>query len=427
MFLEGTGGLRFFRAQERDFATLNLMLIAAVLVMQILSRIEQGKPTTSHILVLSVGLFAQTAQLFWLANEGPELSPAKRRFLPFWIIGLNSALALTLSSLEIGGDTAYYALMLLPILESAFRLTLAWTAAVVALADLICFTGAYGLKFDEYLEASASTIVFTVMGVLVWLLVDGLRKGEAGFISNLKELERARERLLAEEKLAAVGRLARALAHEIRNPVAMISSSLATALRADQLESERQTMFDIAAKEAIRLERLTTDFLLYARPRVAQLAPNQFADTLNYVAAVARAHAANVGVEIETAVDNDLVGDFDASQIQQALLNLVLNAIDACRRGQTVRLAAELNDRGTVRIDVTDPAGQIAAASVERIFEPLFTTKPGGSGLGLAIARNIARAHGGDIWLRINEPNLVCFSIELPLRNSTQPTNETLS
>jgi signal transduction histidine kinase len=179
-------------------------------------------------------------------------------------------------------------------------------------------------------------------------------------------------------------------------------------------------MFAIAAKEATRLERLTTDFLIYARPRAAQLAPGNLVDTLNYVAAVARAHAGNEGVAIEVSADGELEGEFDATQIQQALLNLVLNAIDACSRGDWVKLNGAINGSGVMRIDVVNPAGPIPPETVRRIFEPLFTTKPRGSGLGLPIARNIARAHGGDVVLGINEPGRVCFSIEIPLRQSTQ-------
>jgi signal transduction histidine kinase len=220
--------------------------------------------------------------------------------------------------------------------------------------------------------------------------------------------------LLADEKLAAIGQLSRAIAHEIRNPVAMISSSLATATRPGLDESEREEMFSIAAKEAQRLERLTTDFLVYARPRPVQVAPVNVADTLNYVATVARAHAANEGVGIDVAVDSDLEGEFDPNQMHQALLNLVLNAIDACHRGDQVKLDAHTNGNGPIRIDVVDPAGPILPEIVPNIFEPLFTTKQGGSGLGLSIARNIARAHGSDIVLRINEPRRVCFSIEIP-------------
>ena len=144
------------------------------------------------------------------------------------------------------------------------------------------------------------------------------------------------------------------------------------------------------------------------------------ADTLNYVATVARAHAANEGVTIDVAVDSSLEGDFDATQIHQALLNLVLNAIDACHQGDLVKLDAQKNGNGKIRIDVVDPEGPIPADVVARIFEPLFTTKQGGNGLGLAIARNIARAHGSDIVLRINEPRRVCFSIEIPAHTGSQ-------
>jgi len=129
---------------------------------------------------------------------------------------------------------------------------------------------------------------------------------------------------------------------------------------------------------------------------------------------VARAHAANKGVAIDVLAGRDLEGDFDPGQIQQALLNLVLNAIDACRWGDSVSLKAEKNGGALIRIDVSDPVGPIPGDVVGRIFEPLFTTKQGGNGLGLAIARNIVRAHGGDIAIKINEPDLVCFSIEIP-------------
>ncbi|MGD0118330.1 MAG: ATP-binding protein [Candidatus Binatus sp.] len=310
--------------------------------------------------------------------------------------------------------------MLLPILEASFRLSLGVTIAVIALADLISFMGAIGLKFGEYIEAGAMAVIYTVMGLLVWLLVNNLRTREAKFARNLEELERTRQQLLSEEKLAAIGRLSRAIAHEIRNPVAMISSSLATAIRPGQNEAEREEMFSIAAKEAVRLERLTTDFLVYARPRPVQVARTNLADTLNYVATVARAHAANEGVTIDVAVDSSLEGDFDATQMHQALLNLVLNAIDACRQGDLVKLDAQKNGNGKIRIDVVDPEGPIPDDIVARIFEPLFTTKRGGNGLGLAIARNIARAHGSDIVLRINESRRVCFSIEIPAHSESQ-------
>ena len=403
-----------FGRQEFVFAALNFLLIGALLALQVISKYVRGKPAASVIIVLAAGLLIQGAHLIWLRKRSATSSRGKRRFLTFWSLGFNTSLAFVLTLLTIRGDTAYYALMLLPILEAAFRLDLVGTAAVIAIAVFISFMGAYGLKFGEYIEAGAIAVIYSVMGVLVWLLVNNLREREASFVRNLRELERTRQQLLADEKLAAIGQLSRAIAHEIRNPVAMISSSLATATRPGLDEAEREEMFEIAAKEAQRLERLTTDFLVYARPRPVQVAPVNLADTLNYVATVARAHAANEGVAIEVSVDNSLEGEFDANQMHQALLNLVLNAIDACHRGDQVRLNAQSNGNGSIRIDVVDPAGPIPPEIVPDIFEPLFTTKQGGNGLGLSIARNIARAHGSDIVLRINEPRRVCFSIEIP-------------
>jgi two-component system sensor histidine kinase HydH len=403
-----------FRRQEFVFAALNLMLIGALLALQAISKIVRGRPSESVIVVLAAGFIIQAVYFIWLRTRVVTISQGARRLLTYWSLGFNSMLALVLTSLTIRADTAYYALMLLPILEASFRLSLGVTIAVIALADFISFLGAYGLKFGEYIEAGAMAVIYSVMGLLVWLLVNNLRTREAKFARNLEELERTRQQLLSEEKLAAIGRLSRAIAHEIRNPVAMISSSLATATRPGQDEAEREEMFSIAAKEAMRLERLTTDFLVYARPRPVQIARVNLADTLNYVATVARAYAANQGVAIDVAIDSNLEGEFDATQMHQALLNLVLNAIDACHRGDLVRLDAQKNGNGKIRIDVVDPEGPIPDEVVGRIFEPLFTTKQGGNGLGLAIARNIVRAHGSDIVLRVNEPRRVCFSIEIP-------------
>jgi two-component system, NtrC family, sensor histidine kinase HydH len=408
-----------FRRQELFFALLNLFLIGALLALQAFSRFIRGKPSASVVWILAVGLVVHAVYFTWLNSRSAALSLPKRRVLTFWSLGFNSALAFILTFVTIKGDTAYYALMLLPVLEAAFRLGLGATVAVALLADFISFLGAYGMVFGEYIEAGAMSVIYTVMAVLVWLLINNLREREAEFVRNLEELERTRQQLLTEEKLAAVGRLSRALAHEIRNPVAMIASSLATAARPGRDEAERKEMFAIASKEAARLERLTTEFLVYARPREPQIGRANLADMLNYVASVARAHAANKGIAIDVLAGRDLEGDFDPGQIQQALLNLVLNAIDACRCGDSVSLKAENNAGALIRIDVIDPVGPIPCDIVGRIFEPLFTTKQGGNGLGLAIARNIVRAHGGDIAIKINEPGLVCFSIEIPTLSTT--------
>jgi two-component system, NtrC family, sensor histidine kinase HydH len=307
-----------------------------------------------------------------------------------------------------------------PILVAAFRLALPATLAVVALVDFINFFWVWHYAREhpyapaEYFEAGTVSLIYTVVGVLVWLLVRHLQQKEVRLSQSVADLEQTMERLLQEERLAAVGRLSSAIAHEIRNPVSAIVSALATASRNDLAASERQEMFQIAGKEAARLEKLTTDFLAYARPRGPQKVLSSVDDTLGYVADVCRPRASEKGVAISTEGPSGFTAEMDAAQVQQALVNLVMNAVEASSAGDTVRLRAAINGDGATRMDVEDYGGSIPPETVARIFEPFFTTKREGTGLGLGVARNIARAHGGDLVLSANDPGRVCFSLTLP-------------
>jgi signal transduction histidine kinase len=217
---------------------------------------------------------------------------------------------------------------------------------------------------------------------------------------------------LQEERLAAAGRLPAAIAHETRNSVAMISSSLATALRNSMATGEHEQMFDIAAKEADRLERLTNDFLAYARPRPPACQPANVMDTLWYGASVCRAHAQYHQVEVRVEGPEEAMASMDAPQIQQALLNLALKAVEASEPGGRVILRAT-NADDSVRVDLENGNGPISESAVPQILEPFFTTQLSGTGLGLAIAHNIARSHSG-LQLTDNTAARVRFTLTLP-------------
>ena len=133
-----------------------------------------------------------------------------------------------------------------------------------------------------------------------------------------------------------------------------------------------------------------------------------------YIADAARAHASQKGVKFELQVPDTLLATADAGQLQQALMNLVLNAVDASPAQGAIVLRAQPQDQ-MVLIEVQNAGSPIPDAIRSRLFEPFFTTKPRGTGLGLAIARNIARAQGGDLKLAENGPSCVRFSITLPL------------
>ena len=202
------------------------------------------------------------------------------------------------------------------------------------------------------------------------------------------------------------------IAHEIRNPVSMISSSLLTAKKTELDEGERKEMYAIAEQESKRLELLTSDFLTFARPSLPVRLPTLLFDLLSYVAAVSKAHAANRGITIALELSREISVDIDSPLVEAALLNLVINAIDATPEGGTIRLGASLEE-DIARIDIQNSGFPIPDSTRAQMFEPFFTTKASGTGLGLAIARSAAKAHGGDLWLSDNRNGCVTFSMTL--------------
>jgi two-component system sensor histidine kinase HydH len=411
--------------QESIFVLINLSLISALLLLQTLFASYWGRPSRSLLLVLGAGFVLKAVELVWVRSLTRPLNSQGRMLLTWGSIFLNLSLALLLTVLVDREDAPYFVLMVVPIVEVAFRCTLPLVLGIIAASAYLNFYFVWHffrlhppVELGEYFEAGISSLIFAVVGLLVWALVNHLRGKELDLAHNLGELKRTRTRLLEEEKLAAVGRLSSAIAHEIRNPVAMISSSLATATSPGLGASEREEMFAIAAKEASRLEHLTSEFLDYARPRRPTVVPSSVVEMVGYVADLCRAHAAQKGVGLALDLSQELVADIDAAQIQQALLNLVMNAVEASPEGRTVCLRTRRDGDQALYIEVENAGQPVPDAALSRIFEPFFTTKSKGTGLGLAIARNIARAHGGELTLCSNQADRICFSMTLPVSNS---------
>jgi two-component system sensor histidine kinase HydH len=408
-----------FRRQESILIALNLLILVVLFSLHLYFASFWGKPGTLLIVAVAFGIGAKSAEWLWLRGLKRALTPKQLATLTWASIALNITLAFVLGVLTDKEDTPYFALMVIPVLEAAFRFDLLAILGVITAVDVSLFWQVRWffdkhppLDVGEYFEAGITSLLFFIVGVLVWLLLADLRTKEARLANNLLELGRAREQLLREERLAAVGRLSSAIAHEIRNPVAMIASSIATA---KQLSGpEREEMFAIAADEANRLSNLTTEFLDYARTRPLNLTEISVADVVGYVADASRAHASKKGIRFALDVPADLTICTDATHLQQALMNLLLNAVDASPFDSKIEIRVRDNDEGRIHIDIENAGVPITEPALSRIFEPFFTTKPRGTGLGLAIARNIARIQGGDLVLTGNEPGRVCFSLIMP-------------
>ncbi len=287
-----------FKRQQSTLAILNLTALATLLLIHTFFANHFGLPTPTLVIMLAVAFLLRAVELIWVQARTSPLTYFGLQILTSGSIVLNFVLAFTAALLTNRPDAQYFVLLAMPIIEAAFTFSLFRTVGVIIVAGalnflwIVLYVGRHGhIQPSEYFETGTTSLIYGFVGVLVWMLVSDLRVNQIELARNISDLQETRERLLIEEKLAAVGRLSSAIAHEIRNPVAMISSSLATATRGTVGPEQREIMFDIAAKEATRLEQLTNDFLAYARPRPPTKSVNNVADLLAYVADLSRAHA----------------------------------------------------------------------------------------------------------------------------------------
>ncbi len=196
------------------------------------------------------------------------------------------------------------------------------------------------------------------------------------------------------ERLAALGELSAAIAHEIRNPLGTISNAVSVLrLNADPKSGP---LLKIVTEEISRLDRIVGDLLDFSRPNPPKLCPMSLTQLLesSVVAALADGgEASGIRIEIQAL---DPVVIVDERLARRALVNLLQNAAQAMPGGGVITLSARL-DLDELIISVTDAGPGVSAAARDRMFEPFFTTKATGTGLGLAIARRIAQDHGGRI------------------------------
>lgn len=406
-----------YKRQETVLILLNFAVLASLFFVHISFITLLGRPTFWLLLTLAVRFAILVFELIWVQRVDERSSRFSVRIQINLSILLNISFAFLASISGGTADSHYSVLMIIPILSAAYRFGIVRTLAVTAITIILTFLEVWiffrenpPADVSEYFQAATVSLIFLVVAIVVWLLVGNLRSEEEKLSISLDELHRVQAKLVAEEKLAVIGQLASAIAHEIRNPVTMIASSLKMAEKHLPGSPVRQEMFEIATAEAKRLELLTTDFLAFARSKEPLMKSASVRDTLGYITDLAKAKASEKEITLETISDETVQFRMDAEQMRQALLNLLMNAINATPAKGKILIGAE-SENGHSVLFVENEGQQITDDLVERIFEPFYTGEAKGTGLGLPIVRNIARAHGGDVYLSQNEPGRVRFEI----------------
>lgn len=240
-----------------------------------------------------------------------------------------------------------------------------------------------------------------------------------------RQLSEKTQELLRSERLAAVGKLAAQITHEIRNPLSSIS--LNAELLAEQLEGvgpvspderdEARTLVRAMGREVDRLAEITEDYLRFARLPKPRLVDVDLNDAVEELADFTRAELANAGTTLELDLDpaeGHVVAD--EGQLRQVLLNLVRNAREATGKGGAVRVRTRVDrNGGLATASVEDDGPGIPEELRTRIFEPFFTTKEGGTGLGLALVQQVVHEHGGELRVESSESGGARFVVTLRL------------
>jgi len=280
------------------------------------------------------------------------------------------------------------------------------------------------LRRQELLAAGAVAAVLAGTVALSGLLLGWNRSLAEEVSSRTGDLSAARARLeatfdelLSAKKLAAVGNLALGLAHEIRNPLSSIRMNVQMIRKKVPPDRALPEHFAIVEAEILRLNRLLNDLMSFARPRALRLESVDLAGVVDRVIALVQGRLEAEGIRVERHLDPVQPPVVcDPEQVQQVLLNLVLNALEAMDRhsGRRVLSVGSGRQGNFASLWVSDSGGGIPPDDRDKLFDPFFTTKAGGGGLGLSIVQNIVLHHGGHLTVESEPGSGATFTVYLP-------------
>jgi signal transduction histidine kinase len=275
--------------------------------------------------------------------------------------------------------------------------------------------------FERYkLYIIAALLFFSVQTFFIGFLIHLNRKQRKTSL-QLREYEERYRELLRVDRSSRLGELTASLAHELNQPLTAILSTAQAALRFMDAGKNDPALYREILQNIVQDDKRAADVIRSLRSMVkrepAKREKVDVAEVLSEVIAITHGELIAHNVAIEPHLDaSQMMVLADKNQIQQVLLNLILNAVDALNENasdkRTIILHTERSD-GFVRVAVQDNGPGISAENAERVFEPFFTSKNTGLGMGLAVCKTIITDHGGRIWAEMNPQGGATFSFEL--------------
>ncbi len=242
--------------------------------------------------------------------------------------------------------------------------------------------------------------------------------GVMGIIRDVTEMQLLEEKLKNEERMASLGWLAAGIAHEIRNPLSSVKMNLAILRQRLKPEGVDVEHFEIAQEEVANLEKIVTELLDYAKPMTLKLVRSNISEVIMHALATIKSDCRRKKISIHTRFDHEApLVLLDKTKMHQALLNVLLNAVQASESGSKIEIDMRYvkTPSEKLRIFVKDSGHGINPDDMKYIFDPFFSKKKNGTGLGLSIVRNILTNHGGVVTIDSQPGKGVGVCLELPV------------
>lgn len=387
-----------------------------------LAALAMGQPEHSvyeWLALLALGA-VQIAEGHFQVSSDPRKAAAA--------IGVKLSLCSWLVWVTGGIESSYYLIFLLPIVSGASMFGLGGTLLTTAISAGLYVSFLFYVDFEtNYItpegerELTLRVVFFFLSAVLVNRLAIENRLKTDRLGQAYRELSQAQDEVRRSERLAALGQLSAGLAHEIRNPLGVISAS-AELLRKN-VTAENQVAQEVSGlirSEVNRTNSLVTRFLDFARPSQIHRAVNDLNEVVGRAISQLRDNVENgsTTVDIKKNLHELPKFSFDPTLVESSVFNLLINGYEAMPSGGTLRVTTRRTG-SMAEIEVTDSGIGIPADALENVFNPFFTSKANGVGLGLAMVSKFVDSHGGKISVTSRSGEGSTFRIRLPLEAAT--------
>jgi signal transduction histidine kinase len=255
-----------------------------------------------------------------------------------------------------------------------------------------------------------------IMGLIFLALLLIVHKAEGMIEQRAKEQRELEEQLHQAESLAALGEMVAGVSHEIKNPLGIIQSTGELLSSMPDANESQKRLSGVITAESIRLNRIVTEFLDFARPQLPDPRECYLEEVIKKNLSFLQPELEKKGIRVNDNLDGrSFKLEADQELLYRALLNIFINAIQSIKAGGIISVRVEEN-RGDCLIEIEDTGCGINHENIKKIFNPFFTTKEKGSGLGLSIVRKTIEGHGGTIALESEEGVGTKVKVHLPRR-----------